>query len=231
MWIIYTTQEGQHYPLEIDYKLINSTEIQHDYEQITSYCRDGCPDYGSGGCPPYAPALAEVAAKYPYGIMVYAKFFSRFKPPQLAADDFSLQDVVLSDILSQLGYAVLDQNRGDLFFLNCGHCRGCGDQPCSFKQGDETCREPERRAYSIAATGVDVSKTLQEVFGITLQWLKGNNEVEYIIKVMALLSPEQTLLQQIAQELRPTFNSLACIRLPIGSRVAGDILERMLAAR
>lgn len=229
MWIIYTNQEGQHYPLEIDYKLIRSTEIQHDYERITSYCRDGCPDYASGGCPPYAPPLAQVTANYPYGIMVYAKFLSRFKPPELAVDDFSLQDVVLSDILGQLGYAVLAQNRGDLFFLNCGHCHGCGDQKCSFKLGEETCREPERRAYSIAATGVDVSRTLQEVFGVTLQWIKGDNQVEYIIKVMALLSPDPILPEQIAQELRPTFNSLACTRLSIGSSEAGAVLEQMLA--
>ena len=43
MWIIYTDSKGHDYPLEIGYKLINSSAICHDYERITGYCRDGCP--------------------------------------------------------------------------------------------------------------------------------------------------------------------------------------------
>lgn len=230
MWVIYTGQNGSHYPLEVDYRLIRTTDIRHDYERITSYCRDGCPDYASGGCPPFAPPLPRIAEKYPYGIMIYAKFLSRFKPSELAWDDFSLQDVVLSDMLGQLGYAILARG-GPLFFLNCGHCRGCGDLPCSVKEGDEDCRKPESRAYSIAATGVDVSATLKEVFNIDLQWIKAGQEVEYTIKVMALLSPDRTAPGMIAQQLQPAIDGLACIRLPIGGAAAADLLERMLPGR
>lgn len=227
MWIVYTDPRGRHYPLDIGYRLISTAQIEHDYEQITSYCRDGCPDYASGGCPPYAPRLAEVAPKYPFGIMVYAKFLNRFKPQELAGDDYSLQDMVLSDILGQLGYAILARNRGELFFLNCGHCRGCGELPCSFKPGQEYCRKPELRAYSIAATGVDVAETLKKVFGITLQWTKGDNQVEYIIKVMALLCSAAIVPQQIAGGLLTILNSLDCIQLPVGSKEARKILEQM----
>ncbi len=211
MWVVYTAEKGQRYPLQVGYKLISSGQIRHDYERITSYCRNGCPDYGSGGCPPHAPRLDTVVSAYPYALMVYAKFLSRFKPPELAVDDFSLQDVILSDVLGRFGYAALSQNRGGLFFLNCGHCRGCGDEPCTFKMEQESCRKPERRAYSIAATGVDVTKTLEEVFGITLLWGQADQQVEYIIKVMALLSPDPSIPQQIAQDLPLIFSRLDCV--------------------
>lgn len=225
MWIIYTDQQGENYPLEIGFKLIDSSEICHDYDRITGYCREGCPDYASGGCPPYAPALAEVAVKYPYGILIYAKFLSRFKPAGMAAEDFRLQDLVLSDMLNQLGYAVIGQHPDGLFFLNCGHCQGCGTETCSFKLGEESCRKPERRAYSIAATGVDVTQTLKDVFDITLQWIKEGNQTEYIIKVMGLLSPDPELPQAIEQRLEPVLNSLECIKYQVGSSEAGLILE------
>lgn len=224
MWIIYTDSQDRDFPLEVGCRVVESARISHDYERITGYCRDGCPDYGSGGCPPHAPRVAEVSFKYPYGILVYAKFMSRFKPSSMAADDFSLQDTVLSDFLNQLGYAILDQFGERLFFLTCGHCQGCGQEACSYKQ-DESCRRPERRAYSIAATGVDVTPTLKNLFDIELQWIKGENQAEYIIKVMGLLSTDAHLPVFIAEQLTVALNSLECIKWPLDSPEALNILE------
>ncbi len=219
MWIIYTDPRSRNFPLEIGSRSIASAQLCHDYDRITGYCKDGCPDYGSGGCPPHAPAVAQVAEKNPHGILIYAKFHSRFKPPELTADDFSLQDTVLSDMLNQLGYAILAEHKGQLFFLTCGHCQGCGQEACSYKLGEAACRLPERRAYSIAATGVDVTPTLKNVFDITLQWTKGGEQAEYIIKVMGLLSSDEELPGVIEQNLGRVLNRLDCIKW------AGDSLD------
>ena len=229
MWIIYTDSKGHDYPLEIGYKLINSSAICHDYERITGYCRDGCPDYGSGGCPPYAPSVEGVAQQYPFVIMIYAIFLSRFIPAELAPDDFSLQDVVLSDLLNQLGYAVLARYPEGVFFLTCGHCQGCGTETCSFKLGEEECRKPERRAYSIAATGGDVTQTLQDIFNITLQWIKGEQQTEYIIKVMGLLCADPQWPPGLEAELESLLNSLECVKYGVDSPEARAVLDKRWA--
>lgn len=225
MWIIYTDSQGRNFPLEIGYRVIESAGISHDYDRITGYCRDGCPDYGSGGCPPHAPAWSVVAANHPYGILIYAKFLSRFKPSHLAADDFSLQDTVLSDFLNQLGYAILAEHEDGLFFVTCGHCQGCGEESCSYKQGEASCRRPECRAYSIAATGVDVTPTLKNIFGIDLQWTKGEKQAEYIIKVMGLLSADTDLPMQVASHLSVALNKLDCLKWKLNSPEAIRILH------
>lgn len=225
MWIIYTDSQGRDFPLEIGYRVIESARISHDYDRITGYCRDGCPDYGSGGCPPHAPAYSEVAANHPYVILIYAKFLSRFKPSHLAAEDFSLQDTVLSDFLNQLGYEILAEHEDGLFFLTCGHCQGCGQEICSYKQGQASCRRPERRAYSIAAAGVDVAPTLKNIFDIDLQWIKGENQAEYIIKVMGLLSTNADLPMLVASQLSVALNKLDCLKWKIDSIEARRILH------
>lgn len=225
MWIIYTDPQDRDFPMEVGYRVIESARISHDYDRITGYCQDGCPDYGSGGCPPHAPAWSEVAAIHPHGILIYAKFLSRFKPSYLAADDFSLQDTVLSDFLNQLGYAILAEYEGDLFFVTCGHCQGCGEESCSYKQGEASCRRPERRAYSIAAAGVDVTPTLKNVFDIDLQWIKGENQAEYIIKVMGLFSADADLPMLIASQLSVVLNKLACLKWKLDSPEARKTLH------
>jgi predicted metal-binding protein len=225
MWIIYTDPHHPHIPLEIGYRVIKSARICHDYDRITGYCRDGCPDYGSGGCPPHAPAIAEAAQKNPHAILIYARFLSRFKPVEIARDDFSVQDNVLSNFLNQLGYAVMADYKDYLFFMTCGHCQGCGEEACSYILGEENCRHPQRRAYSVAGTGIDVTATLKDVFDITLQWNRGEKQAEYIIKVIGLLSQEAGMPTMIGQQLIAVINRLECIKWPVGSPEARCFLK------
>lgn len=216
MWYIYTSHEGRHFPLEFGFKAIKSSEIHHDYDRLVAYCRDGCRSYNSGGCPPWAPRFEEVATRYPLGVLVFARFFTRYLPEVCkssadAVEKYDFQDIILSNMLSKLGYALIQDLTGQVFFLSPGHCHGCKEQPCSFTQGERECRKPDRRSYSVSATGIDVQPTLRSIFNIELQWHSGGDyQVEYTLKVMGFLVRNHRLQNLILDRIIPSLQGLPC---------------------
>jgi len=236
MWYIYTASSGNNYPIEIGYRAVGAGDVVHDYEFITSLCKNGCRSYNSGGCPPWAPRFEDIEACYPYGVLVYAKFLSKFsplKPGYVKKIDmlFGFQDMILSKLLTQLGYVVTDKCAENVLFLNNGHCRGCDIQECSFKLGESYCRYPERRTYSIGATGVDVSSTLKNVFGIELQWYTEDtyDRVEYITKMVGFFCQQFHMQNQVLDSIVNCLNALKSTKFKIGSDGYRMLVQQLLA--
>ncbi len=222
MWYIYTSRKGNNYPLEFGYRAIETGEIKHNYAQITDFCKKGCENYGSGGCPPWAPAFADIQTQYKHGILVFARFFSRYKPDNFAGCDipylqYSFQDIVLSSLLTQLGYQVKKFIPEDVLFLNSGHCMGCGLLTCSFLKGELYCRNPQRRTYAIGATGVEVIFLLNHAFGINLEWYTADNQqqVNCITKTMGFFCQGRAVQNQIMDNMISNLNALPCSRFEI----------------
>ncbi|KUG02837.1 hypothetical protein ASZ90_019770 [hydrocarbon metagenome] len=234
MWYIYTSQEGNNYPLEFGYRAIETVEIIHNYEKVTDFCRNGCDSYGSGGCPPWAPRFADIQTQYTYGVLVFAKFFSRYKPAKFARCDipylqYGFQDIILSSLFTKLGYQVKKCMQEDVLFLNSGHCMGCGLLPCSFLKGDVYCRNPQRRTFAIGATGVEAVPLLQSVFGINLEWYENQQEVNCITKTMGFFCRERSIQNQIMDKMVVNLNSLPCSRFEIPGKEYRTILNGLLS--
>ena len=216
MQYVYSTQNGHQYPLELRHSMIAANSVVHDYERITDICKIGCKNYNrGGGCPPRAPKFSQIAAQYPYGYIICAIFYSKWKPPKVRESKssyihYSFQDMILSRFLTNLGYALKERVGMGVFFLSNGHCRGCGNKKCSFKNGQDFCQNPQKRTFSLESTGVDVEATVARLFDLKLQWYKNNNynEVEYMAKSIGLFAVSQEKQIQIHDSFSDCLQSL-----------------------
>lgn len=221
MWYIYSSGKGKHYPLEVGYRAIDSGEISHDYDLVKSWCREGCESYGSGGCAPWAPPFSALEIQYPYGVVFFARFFTKDLPAPYASSkipymQYRFPDIIISALFTKLGYQVLDSITENILFLNSGHCMGCGLALCNYLRGYRHCINPRRRTYAIGATGIEAAKLLQEAFGIKLQWfISGEEKVESISKVMGWFCQQRQVQNQILDQMLINLNALNCTRFPI----------------
>lgn len=64
----------------------------------------------------------------------------------------------------------MEQETG-AYALGIGHCHGCRSKKmCTILQGEKTCISPEKRHYSIEATGVECSALNEQLHGERLPW-------------------------------------------------------------
>jgi len=232
MWYIYSSNQGTHYPLEIKYSIIDSAVITHDYHRITNYCRTGCKNYDrGGGCPPKAPQFNHISAKYPYGLIICAILSSKWKSEKVKASKspyihFRSQDIILSKFLTNLGYCLRDCGIANVF-LNNGYCMGCDNKKCSFKVGEQFCRNPLKRTYSLEATGVDVQATIANLFGFNLQWYRKNNynDVEFMAKSIGLFSTTPLEAKNVHNCIIQCLQRIPSTKYKIGSDELRIMLE------
>ncbi len=221
MRYIYSTQNGNDYPIELKSSFISSNEVVHDYARITNYCKTGCKNFNNGGgCPPRAPMFNQIADQFPYGYIICAIFSSKWKPQKVKESTsqyihFRFQDVILSKFLTNLGYTIKERLGSGVFFLNNGYCMGCGNKRCNFKSGEDVCKNPHKRTFSLEATGVDVEATLTNIFDLKLQWYKNKNynEVQYMAKSIGLFVDSKEKQTLIHESLRNCLQVLPSTKL------------------
>lgn len=234
MWYIYSSRQGNHYPLELGYRAVDSWEIRHNYELVSRWCQEGCESYGSGGCPPWAPPFAAWQEHYPYAVLLFARFFCRYQPDRYTHSKmlylrYRFPDIILSRLFSSLGYQVQGSIKEDIVFLNSGHCMGCGQAECNFLRGYNYCLNPVKRTYAIGATGIESAQMLQQIFGIRLQWIsESNQEVSSITKLMGLLCKQRKIQNRILDEMIGNLNALSCSSWKIPGPEYQDALSRLL---
>ena len=229
MYYLYTTGQGKTYPVEMGYQFIDSKDIVYNYEEITALC-SSCGNFNKGGgCPPLAPKFEKISENKDFGIIIYAKLDSIYKPEKVKKNNnyyihYRFQDVILSNLLTKLGYMIRDDFE-DMLFLNNGYCMGCRSK-CNFKKGENTCLKPERRTFSLEATGINVERTLKEQFDITLQWYNKENyqEIDYMVKAIGLFYKNREYDQKIDQFFLNYLNSLSSTKYKIGTSIFKDIL-------
>ncbi len=232
MWYVYSTGGGRHIPLEFGYKAVLSAQIKHDYKRFNKLCQEGCPSYGSGGCPPWAPSFGSLQDVFPHSVLIFARFFSRFVPDQYKTlsqfcRPYCFQDIILSNLLNNLGYFFAKKLGSKIQFLTCGHCAGCAQSACSVTRQKDKCCNPANRAYSISATGIDIGITLAEILGIQLQWHDFGKDLEAdnIFKIIVLLSVDVAVQNHIMNQIPEVLNMLPCTKINLYSPYQSSYLR------
>lgn len=212
----YITANGNQYPLEMYYQIVPPDSVSFEPEPILELCKSGCSNYGiSGGCPPRSPLFPIMVENKEQLLLIICKFDSIHKPLKVVnskntAIHWKFQDGILARILNRLGRQLAINLGGE--FLATGYCMGCPGKKCTFKLGIEECRNPQLRTYSMEATGINVVRTVKNVFGETMHWYKkGNFDVPYMLKCITFIpaqSIDEIKLDSIIQDALSSLNSI-----------------------
>lgn len=174
----YKTATGNELTLDIHGMAFERDAIPIFYpkEDLPLLCNaSGCNCKGFGGsCPPYAPYFPDIKPSSPYFYVVciqldlawalkYAGNLEYFK--------FSYADQMTHNYIHRVVTSTAARLKG--YGLTCGGCRICKtgkDKPgCVVLQG-QPCIYPDRRTYSVEATGVDCSTLHEMMFGTRLPY-------------------------------------------------------------
>lgn len=214
MRIIYNTKKGNQYPLDIIVKDITVSDLVFEPDQVEEWCRTGCANFGkSGGCPPRAPALDKLYSMDTRAWLIACRFDSVYKPEKVknsnnSAIHWKFQDVILANFLNNLGHTLQEKTGGS--FLATGYCMGCPGKKCNFKLGSEHCRNPQKRTFSMEATGVNVVKTIKKSLNLDLYWYsKGNIDIPYMVKCMAFFPRNVENGQESILAVLPCMSSIS----------------------
>jgi predicted metal-binding protein len=197
-WYIYRSlSSGNIYPLEMGSLLCQVKDLVYEPEKVWAACVKGCSNYGTaGGCPPRSPKLRDVTSLENPVWLIYCRFWSKFKHEKVLASHntaihWKFQDAILARLLANIGYKLAPILNGS--FLSTGYCMGCVGKKCNFKLGLDICRNPQKRTFSMEATGINVVETVKKLFDIDLYWYsKGNTDVPYMLKCIAVF-PEKVI--------------------------------------
>ena len=155
-----------------------------DVGRFIGYCRE-CRNYGRRwGCPPYDFDTTAVLRRYsavrltaykiqpPKPDMALEAAYDIIKPVRLVAEKELLR---------------LEKELGGMAFSFGGHCYYC-DSPCARESG-QPCRHPDLVRPSLEAFGFDITKTLSELFGMEIVWIRDGRIPEYLTLVAGVAVP------------------------------------------
>lgn len=151
-----------------------------DADRFAGYCRE-CPNYGnSWACPPFLNDSCERIGRWQNALLVACTI--PLPDRQLSGTETL---AILQKPRLEMEQRLLDLEKavGGLAFGFSGNCPRC--EVCSRKSGRK-CRHPELVRPALEAYGFDVCKTMEEIFGESLQWASGERRPNRLTLVGAL---------------------------------------------
>ncbi|WP_049755838.1 DUF2284 domain-containing protein [Desulforamulus reducens] len=220
-WYLYKSEaSGIVYPLEFGIKKLKVSDLCYEPDVVWSWCEKGCKNFNNaGGCPPASPLLKTLYSDSDTVWLIYCLFWSKYKHEKVAKSNNSaihwkFQDAILARLLVNVGYALRTKFEGN--FLSTGYCMGCPGKKCNYKLGHKFCRNPQKRTYSMEATGINVVETLKKTTGIEMFWYKkGQTDIPYMLKCIAYFPSINSNLTK--DKLVGILNSMKSCHYEIGS--------------
>lgn len=165
-----------------------------DYEHV-SLCG---PCRGSnGGCPGFAPRfdmIKERSADTMYVInVVFDMVWSlKYATPNGLHYGYVLQQLAYADRLTDryVRRMLMHIRHGGIgYVIGLGNCPGCRANDCAVRHGGR-CSYPEKRIYSMEATGVDCDELHAMLYNEWLPWYYGGTNMmpQYMIRYCGVLS-------------------------------------------
>ncbi|MEW5803645.1 MAG: DUF2284 domain-containing protein [bacterium] len=145
---------------------------------------EGCPKYGKNlSCPPYSPSFLHyiqgahaarvICLRVPTGYFEFIE--ERYRSCFRMA-----RDLLVNDLLKQreAGYLV----------AGSGACSAC--KVCAVEEGDQSCKKPMERIYSLESLGVNVISLVKRCFDIDLAWSGTDYIADFVSAVGAVFLPQ-----------------------------------------
>jgi predicted metal-binding protein len=149
---------------------------------------EACPRHGKNlACPPYSPGFLDYVGNVKTGRVLCLRFpteqFHQLIPEERYSACFrKARNLLVPELLKyrKQGYTV----------LGSGTCLAC--EKCAVEEGDEECKKPEKRIYSLESLGVNVIALTQESFDIDLEWSGGDHLADFVCALGAVFSNQET---------------------------------------
>ena len=178
---------------------ISNTEsiyIMTDKTKFDAMCFSGCPNYKKKwSCPPFAPVYHHFAFGWKYLYVFYMQIkmnqFIYIKNDYLKIK--AANNILKSKADKYIRKMALRYGK----YISTGSCRLC--KPCKCKIG-QPCANPEEKAYSYEAMGIDVGALVEVYFKSKLLWYKRGQLPEYTSIVCGLLSNDLYSFETIHDE-------------------------------
>jgi len=184
----------------IEERTIEEVKVYYQPKKYLEYCK-ACQYYNKiWTCPPYDFDTSEILANYQYiyvmGSKLYIKDLGEDFKDLLAHEDL---EYVSNEIYSAARKVVdakllgIEEGNKDLKVLLAGRCLVCS--PCT-REGEHSCRYPDKMHFSLESLGFDVSSICEDLLGDKILWTK-DSLPEYFLLVSVVLSREQLNIEDM----------------------------------
>lgn len=152
-------------------------------EKFLEACKS-CSNFNNRwGCPPFDYDVEKMMAGY-HNIKLYA---TRITPIEQGLP-LDLYDLFLAPEKERVESMLLayETKCNGRAFCHVGKCRFCAETPCA-RLDHKPCRHPDKVRPSLESFGFDITKTLNQLFGITIHWSKDGKMPPYLMLVCAVI--------------------------------------------
>ena len=150
-------------------------------EEFLEKCKE-CPNYNQvWTCPPFDFSPEDYWKKYSTMELVAKKII--LSPDERNGDWIAVLAKVKKELTAEL-FEMEKEFKGSIS-LSAGHCEQC-EEVCNRKYNQPCCNK-ERMRYSIEALGGNVGLTIQNLMGLSLEWVTENEVPSYFILVGGIL--------------------------------------------
>lgn len=183
---MFETATGRKYSTETYTKTITVQEYLAGFRDAAA-CLASCEQCRNfrnrWGCPPFDFDSAKLFSRYE-NITVIA---TRITPQEEALPLDCCEEFLVPEKVRMEDWLLMrERETGGLACGLAGRCRYCQGEPCTRPEG-KPCRHPDKVRPSLESHGFDITKTLDELFGIRLQWGRDGQMPPYLMLVAALL--------------------------------------------
>lgn len=143
---------------------------------------EACRSYGKNlACPPYSPIFSQYIGDAKTArvicLRIPLEYFDQIITEEKYRAGFRTVRRLLTDEL--LGY----REKGYVI-AGSGKCLAC--EQCSIETGDENCKYPERKVYSLESLGVNVIPLVKRSFNLDLEWSEDGRSASFVSSVGAV---------------------------------------------
>lgn len=175
----YTDEKG----VTFFYERYETELIFSDFVQDKKYktACESCRKYGKNlACPPFSPTFEDYLGGFRKAkvicIRLPQEYFSHIAPEErYRACSRKAREL--------LGNELLQFRRRGMKIAGSGPCLAC--EECSVEAGDQICRKPRERIFSLESLGVNLISLAKEHLHIDLEWSTGDHLANFVCAIGA----------------------------------------------
>jgi predicted metal-binding protein len=158
-------------------------DVHIDPETFSDLCRLGCVNYGKKlSCPPSSPPFTSFARGRSQLDVICFRIDLDCYADLTPYNRVRAANAILKSLIDR---ELLQAREEGFRVAGSGSCRAC--RPCAGKTGEQKCKRPGRRIFSLEAMGVNVDMLVQRCFGFPLAWYANKTAPAYTCTVGAIL--------------------------------------------